>query len=237
MRWILAMVLFVSGSAWADEPYVSRARFEALVEQASTPDFRIPNEPVIFATLNKLIDTPGKRVWARKSLSVREHYRGVIEAGIAEHGMPEQLAAIPLIEAGYRNLGSDDPIDQVPYELGPVGRGLWMFIRPTGRAFGLRIDDETDQRLDVPAATDAAMQYLAKLHDRFGDWGLAFAAYHRGPTTVRRAMNEHGSRSPWRLIEAGALNRYAAKIMAAALVLEDPSLVHYDPAEYAATRP
>jgi len=222
-------LLLLPSAANAEEPYVSRARFSALVAEASSDDFRIPDDPVIWQALNKLIDTPGKRVWARKSLTIREHYRDTVEAALLEHRLPAQLAAIPLIEAGYRNLGSDDPIDQVPYELGPVGRGLWMFIRPTGRAFGLQIDDTIDQRLDVPAATNAAMLYLAKLHGRFGDWGLAFASYHRGPTFVRRTMNEQGMRNPWRLIEAGELNRYAAKIMAAALVLHDPSLVHWAP--------
>jgi membrane-bound lytic murein transglycosylase D len=226
---LAALLLLAALPAGASEPYVSRARFSELAKEASTDAFRVPDDPVVWAALNKLIDEPGKREWARRSLTIREVYREEVEAAIEEAGLPHQLAAIPLIEAGYRNLGSDDPIDQVPYKLGPVGRGLWMFVRNTGRAFGLQIDDEIDERLDVAASSAAAMVYLAKLHDRFGSWGLTFAAYHRGSSTVKKAIAEEGVRSTWRLIERGALTRYAAKIMAAAVILHEPGLVGWEP--------
>jgi membrane-bound lytic murein transglycosylase D len=213
---LAALLLLAALPAGASEPYVSRARFSELAKEASTDAFRVPDDPVVWAALNKLIDEPGKREWARRSLTIREVYREEVEAAIEEAGLPHQLAAIPLIEAGYRKLG-------------PVGRGLWMFVRNTGRAFGLQIDDEIDERLDVAASSAAAMVYLAKLHDRFGSWGLTFAAYHRGSSTVKKAIAEEGVRSTWRLIERGALTRYAAKIMAAAVILHEPGLVGWEP--------
>jgi len=45
-----------------------------------------------------------------------------------------------------------------------------------------------DERRDVVAATEGALDYLQKLYAEFGDWPLAFAAYNWGEGSVRRAI-------------------------------------------------
>jgi len=85
-----------------------------------------------------------------------------------------------------------------------------------------------DDRLDEVVETDAAMRLLSDLYDEFGDWPLALAGYNQGAGRVRRAIAEQGTRDAWELIESGALNRYAALVMAAAIVIEEPALVDAD---------
>lgn len=75
----------------------------------------------------------------------------------------------------------------------PAGAlGLWQFISSTGELYGLEINDTVDQRLDVEAASKAALAYLKELHAMFGDWGLAMAAYNCGPNRVKKAIEESG---------------------------------------------
>ncbi len=64
-------------------------------------------------------------------------------------------------------------------------------MSPTARAYGLRIDSYVDERRDPVRATDAALDYLNELHQRYGSWYLAAAAYNAGPTRVSRALNRH----------------------------------------------
>jgi membrane-bound lytic murein transglycosylase D len=52
---------------------------------------------------------------------------------------------------------------------------------PTAEQYGLRVDDYVDERRDPVRATDAALNYLQWLYDRFGSWYLAAAAYNAGP--------------------------------------------------------
>jgi membrane-bound lytic murein transglycosylase D len=66
--------------------------------------------------------------------------------------------------------------------------GIWQFMPSTGKVYGLRQNFWYDGRRDVLAATDAALDYLEKLHGRFGDWKLALAAYNWGEGAVSRAI-------------------------------------------------
>lgn len=63
-------------------------------------------------------------------------------------------------------------------------RGLWQLMPATARAMGLVVDSSYDERLDPHRASVAALDYLLELHHQFGDWVLAFTAYHSGPGRV-----------------------------------------------------
>src|SRR5690606_40778560 len=60
----------------------------------------------------------------------------------------------------------------------------------TCKRSGLDVNRAVDERNDPEKATDAALDYLAELHDRFGSWYLAAAAYNTGENRVARIMRE-----------------------------------------------
>src|SRR4029450_12355004 len=69
--------------------------------------------------------------------------------------------------------------------------GMWQFIPSTGRDFELKQNVFRDDRRDVLASTRAALDYLQKLYDMFGDWQLALAAYNWGEGSVQRAVTRN----------------------------------------------
>ena len=77
-----------------------------------------------------------------------------------------------------------------PVESSADASGLWQFIAETGRRYGLEVSRYVDERNDPVKATDAALDYLQDLHDRFGSWYLAAAAYNTGENRVERILNE-----------------------------------------------
>jgi len=105
-------------------------------------------------------------------------YRAMILEELRREGLPEQLAWIPLIESAFK-----------PRALSRArALGMWQFIRSTGYRYGLKQDKYVDERMDPVKATRAAIQYMVELHDMFGDWTTAIAAYNCGEAAVQRVI-------------------------------------------------
>ncbi len=223
----LAMLLLFVGTAWAASGLVETRSFDEVevlhaAAAASSADFDVPENAVIAEALNKLLGSPKGRAFVRDSLVNRADYASLVDGALVEYDLPAQLAAVPLIESGYVNLGLGQK--GASFAPGVPGKGIWMFIAPTARSYELIVTDERDDRLDPTLETDAAMRLLSHLHEVFGDWGLALAGYNQGERHVRRAIQAEGTRDPWVLSERGAINDYAPMVMAAAMILADPSL-------------
>lgn len=137
---------------------------------------------------------------------------------IDERGLPMELALVPIVESGF---------DPFAYSHGRAA-GMWQFIPGTGRYFGLKQNWWYDGRRDFIAATDAALDYLESLADRFdGDWELALAAYNAGGGNVSRAMriNRQRGRSIgfWDLSLPRETMHYVPKIMALRDIIREPT--------------
>jgi len=160
-----------------------------------------------------LLGTPDGRAFVRDSLHRMRAHEALLTAKLTQYGLPSELLAVPMVESGYQNLSQDaNPAH---------GAGLWMFIKPTARNFGLTVDATQDERLDVALATDAAMRMLSRLHTEFNDWGLALLAYNSGEKMVRQGVRQTGSRDAFQLIRQGYEHDagYVPRLMAAVIVL------------------
>src|SRR5947207_491290 len=92
--------------------------------------------------------------------------------------MPMEIALLPVIESAF---------NPKAYSRAKAS-GIWQFIPSTGKNYGLAQDWWKDNRRDIVAATDAALNYLQRLHTMFGSWELALAAYNAGEGNVMRAI-------------------------------------------------
>lgn len=99
---------------------------------------------------------------------------------VERRGMPTEIALLPIIESAF---------DPIAYSRQHAS-GLWQFIPSTGKAYGLEQNWWYDERRDVVAATQAALDYLQKLYSMFGDWKLTLAAYNWGEGALKRSIDE-----------------------------------------------
>jgi len=108
-------------------------------------------------------------------------YAKLVDSVLIARELPSSLRYLPIVESGY-----------VPEAVSPAAAaGMWQFMSPVARSFGMQVDGLIDERRDPIAATDAAARFLAELHDRFDSWFLALAAYNGGPSRVDRLLREH----------------------------------------------
>ena len=117
-----------------------------------------------------------KRMMGR---SQRYLYHIVVE--VEKRGMPSEIALLPMVESAFNPKANSSA----------KASGIWQFMPATGKTFGLKQDWWVDNRRDVTAATNAALDYLQKLHTMFGTWDLALAAYNSGEGTVQRAIERN----------------------------------------------
>lgn len=109
-------------------------------------------------------------------------YGEMIRRQLEERGLPLELLYIPMIESALEHSAVSEA----------SATGIWQFMEPTAEAYGLVVDSVIDERRDPVRATTAALDYLEDLHEMFGSWPLAVAAYNAGPETIRRALAASG---------------------------------------------
>ncbi len=131
--------------------------------------------------------------------------------------MPTELALLPFVESAYRNSAYSHA----------GAAGMWQFIPATGRRYGLKQTRSFDARLDSHQATNAAFNYLQKLHREFkGDWLLALAAYNAGEYRVQREINKNRSRGRptdyWHLDLPRETKQYVPRLLAYKAIFRNP---------------
>ena len=124
-----------------------------------------------------------------RMLSLSEYYFPIFEECLDKYDLPLELKYLSIIESALN-----------PKARSKSGaRGLWQFMYPTGKEYGLDVNSYIDERLDPYKSTEAACQYFVKLYDLFGDWHLVLAAYNGGPGYIQRKMISSGKDNFWDL--------------------------------------
>ena len=137
----------------------------------------------------------------------------IFDEMIEERGLPEELKCLAIVESKLKT----NAISRVG------AAGPWQFMRGTGRQFGLRINSAVDQRRDIIKSTDAALEFLTQLYDRYGDWALALAAYNAGPGRVNSAIRRSGGETDfWKIRKylPRETRQYVPKFIAACYLMK-----------------
>ncbi|MGE5386097.1 MAG: transglycosylase SLT domain-containing protein [Betaproteobacteria bacterium] len=148
----------------------------------------------------------------------RRYMHYIIEA-LEKRGMPTELALLPMVESSFNPMA---------YSRAHAS-GLWQFIPSTGKRYDLQQNWWHDQRRDIVASTNAALDYLQAVYEMHGDWHLALASYNWGEGAVKRAIQKNAAKGlP---TDYSSLNmpsetrQYVPKLIALKNIFSSPALV------------
>jgi membrane-bound lytic murein transglycosylase D len=199
--------------AWA-EAFAAGSRLPFRPRVVEVPPYPVVVNPQVQYFLD--LFTGSRREVVNIWVSRSGRYLGMIRDVLRSRGLPEELAFTAMIESGFK-----------PDAVSRVGaKGMWQFMAPTARRYGLRVDSWVDERYDPEKSTVAAARYLSDLYGQFGSWSLAQAAYNAGEMKVARAIRKTGSSDFWTLAESRHLRRetkdFVPQIHAATVIGRDP---------------
>ncbi|MFB5945302.1 lytic transglycosylase domain-containing protein [Albibacterium profundi] len=143
----------------------------------------------------------------------------VIEPILAKHGIPEDFKYVPLVESGLRSGTSHKGAS-----------GYWQFMPATARAFGLRVDNDVDERQNIVKSTEAAAKYIKTLYRMFDDWTLVAAAYNVGEGNLLRSLKTQRKDNYYQLSLNPETRVYVYKLISMKEIIEHPELYGYRPA-------
>ena len=142
-----------------------------------------------------------------------------IVSEVERRGLPIELALMPLIESDF---------DTSAYSHKHAS-GLWQLTPLIAKHYGVKIGPWYDGRQDVIDATNAALDFLTYLHNRFdGNWYHAIAAYNTGEGRVARAIRNNKKQGKstdfFHLKLPKQTRHYVPKLLAAAQLLRDEKM-------------
>jgi len=128
-----------------------------------------------------------KREMVSRMLGVAQLYYPMFEEVLDRYNLPLELKHLAVIESALNPLAKS--------RAGAVG--LWQFMYPTAKMYGLNINSYIDERSDPYKETVAAAEFLQFLYKMFGDWQMVLAAYNGGPGTINHAIRRSGGKKTY----------------------------------------
>jgi membrane-bound lytic murein transglycosylase D len=181
-------------SAPAPPPPAAPTVVAAVATAPPKPTYRIQQNDHVQHFLEQF-QTGYRREVVERWLARSGRYLPMVLDVFRQKGLPEELVFTAMIESGFN-----------PVAVSRAGaKGLWQFMAPTARRYGLRVDRWLDERLDPEKSTVAAANYLKDLYAIFGSWELSQAAYNAGEMKILRAIEGTGTRDFWSLTRSRLL--------------------------------
>ena len=144
-------------------------------------------------------------------------YFPIIEKYLKKYNIPDDFKYLAIAESALENVTS------------PAGaKGFWQFMRKTGLAYGLEINDLVDERYHLEKSTESACKYLNKLYEEFGNWTLAAAAYNMGPSALRKQIKKQNVNNYYDLKLNNETSRYIFRIIAYKIIDKNPLTYGFD---------
>ncbi|MBI3519958.1 MAG: lytic transglycosylase domain-containing protein [Bacteroidetes bacterium] len=153
--------------------------------------------------------------WKNSSLALFVKARKwfpLIEPILKKEGVPDDFKYVAIIESHLSNVVS------------PVGAsGFWQLMPITAQHYGLTVNSEIDERLDVEKATVVACKHFKDAYNYFNNWTLSAAAYNVGIGGIQNALKKQNTNNYYDLLLNEETGSFIYRILAYKTLLSNPT--------------
>jgi len=186
-------------------------------ELDTTSDLPLVINDQVAGYINVFSQSNSFRAHMAASMQRLGKYRTLIQNIMKEEGVPQDLIYLAVAESGFQPQAMN---------LRSGAGGMWQFMTYTGPEYGLTRNAYFDYRFDPEKSSRAYAKYIKKLHELFGDWYLAMAAYDWGPGNIQRVVSRTGYSDFWQLYRHASMpaetRAYVPQILAAVIMAKNP---------------
>ncbi|MCE9540491.1 MAG: transglycosylase SLT domain-containing protein [Bacteroidetes bacterium] len=167
-------------------PHYDDLIYEArLAKLDALSPFDLEYNPYVQGYINMY--TMRRREQVSRMMALSQYYFPMFEEMLDKYNLPLELKYLAICESALNPMAKSRS----------AAMGLWQFMYPTGKMFGLKVTSYVDERCDPYKSTQAACEYFQYLYGLFGDWQMVLAAYNGGPGTVNKAIRRSGGKKTY----------------------------------------
>ncbi|MDO9186097.1 MAG: transglycosylase SLT domain-containing protein [Bacteroidia bacterium] len=167
-------------------PHYDDLIYEArLAKLDALSPFDLEYNPYVQGYINMY--TMRRREQVSRMMALSQYYFPMFEEMLDKYNLPLELKYLAICESALNPMAKSRS----------AAMGLWQFMYPTGKMFGLQVTSYVDERCDPYKSTQAACEYFQYLYGLFGDWQMVLAAYNGGPGTVNKAIRRSGGKKTY----------------------------------------
>ncbi len=134
-----------------------------------------------------------------------------IEPILKKEGVPDDFKYVAVIESHLSNARSSQG-----------AAGFWQLVPSTARNYGLIVNDNVDERLDVEKSTVAACKLIKDAYKVFKNWTLSAAAYNLGIGGIQKAMARQHTNNYYNMMLNKETGSFVYRILAYKTLFSDP---------------
>lgn len=156
-----------------------------LVKLDAASPFDLQYNPVVKGYIDMY--TIRRRELVSRMMALSQFYFPMFEEQLDKYNLPLELKYLAICESALNPMAKSRS----------GAMGLWQFMYPTGKIYGLKVSSYVDERCDPYKSTIAACEYFQYLYGLFGDWQMVLAAYNCGPGNINKAIRRSGGKTTY----------------------------------------
>lgn len=144
-------------------------------------------------------------------------YFPVIEPILQQNDIPTDFKYMAVIKSGLDNTVS------------PSGAsGFWQLTKEVALQYGLVINEEVDERLDLVKSTQAVCQYLKNAYQKLGSWTLVAVDFGIGKEEIERAVAIQKVNNYYHLLLSKEANHFIFRILSLKEIMQNPQKYRFE---------